>query len=107
MATTNPQETTPQGSIVTRLAERGEEAMQRLADEAAKRPPVSDALGRAHSARERLEELSRSVLQQLGVAPAADVEKLRREVARLERRLKKLEAEKKAGSAVAKPSGDS
>jgi polyhydroxyalkanoate synthesis regulator phasin len=92
--------TEAQGSMVTRLAERGEEAVHRLADEAVKHPAVTDALGRANSARERLEELSRTVLAQLGVAPASDVDKLRGDIARLERRLKKLEAEKKAGAAA-------
>jgi hypothetical protein len=72
--------------------------VHRLVDEASRKPVVTNAVGRANAARERVETISRNVLTQLGIAPAGDVEKLRKEIARLERRLKKLEGDKKASS---------
>jgi polyhydroxyalkanoate synthesis regulator phasin len=82
--------------VVTRLAAKGEETVERLADEAAKHKVVNDALHRAADAKGKIEQVSRKVLHELGIAPAAEVDRLRREVARLERRLKKLEGERKA-----------
>lgn len=86
--------------FVTRLADRGGETMQRFADDVVKQPMVSDVLGKANAARGRMERLSRVVLEQLGIAPAGEVEKLRKEFGRLERRLKKLEGGQKAAETV-------
>ena len=91
--------------LVTRLADRGGETVQRFADEVVKQPMVSDALGKANAAKGRLERVSRVVLEQLGIAPAGDVEKLRNEVTRLERRVKKLEGGQKTAEAAAKEPG--
>jgi polyhydroxyalkanoate synthesis regulator phasin len=80
---------------LTRLAEKGQETVGRIADEAMKQPVVSDAVGRANEAREWAEGVVRRVLGELGMAQATEVDKLKREVGRLERRVKKLEAEKR------------
>jgi TolA-binding protein len=93
-----------EAGIVTRLADRGGETVHRFADEVAKQPMVSDAIGKANATKDRLDALSRSVLELLGIAPSEEVEKLRKEVARLERRLKKLETGQKPPTTSAKPS---
>jgi hypothetical protein len=100
--TEKEQETKADAGLVTRLADRGGETVQRFADEVVKQPMVSDAIGKANAAKGRLEGVSRFVLDQLGIAPAGEVEKLRKEVARLERRLKKLEGGQKAAETAAK-----
>ena len=97
MATKQSKE--PEGSVVGRLAERGEEAVSRLLDELGRNPRVSDALDRAASAKGRLDSASRSALHRAGLAPADEVHELRRQVERLEKRLAKLEAP----SAAARP----
>lgn len=81
-----------------RLSKRGEEALNRLVDELGKNERVSDALGRAASAKGRLDDASRRALGQAGVAAADELKDLRRHVERLEKRLAKLE-----GSTKAKP----
>jgi polyhydroxyalkanoate synthesis regulator phasin len=95
-------ETKTDAGFVTRLADRGGETMHRFADEVVKQPMVSDAIGKANAARGRLERVSRFVFEQLGIAPAGEVEKLRKEVSRLERRVKKLEGGQKAAETAAK-----
>jgi TolA-binding protein len=97
-------ETKPESGIVTRLADRGGETVQRFADEVVKQPMVSDAIGKANATKDRIDSLSRSVLELLGIAPSQEVEKLRKEVARLERRLKKLETGQKTPTTSPEPS---
>jgi hypothetical protein len=72
-------------STLTRLAERGEEAIKRLTEELDKNARVQDALG-------RLERIEKSVLNRLNIASLDEVEELRKEVAKLERRLARAEA---------------
>ena len=85
--------------VVSRLAGRGEEAMNRLMDELAKNSRVSEALARALAAKGMLDSASRTALVQVGLAPADEVRELRGRVHELEKRLAKLEgarAEEKA-----------
>jgi len=89
--------------VVTRLAERGEEAMSRLADELGKNQVLSDALHRMASAKGKVDAASRSAFAQLGLASADEVEKLRKKVAALEKRLAALEGPKKAAARRSAP----
>jgi polyhydroxyalkanoate synthesis regulator phasin len=77
--------------VVERLSRRGEEALAKLVDEVGRNERVTDALGRASSAKGKLDGASRRALQQVGLAPADEVESLRKQVERLEKRLAKLE----------------
>ena len=74
-----------------RLSKRGEDAITRLVDEFGKNERVTDALGRAMSAKGKLDGASRRALGQVGLAPADELEALRKQVERLEKRLAKLE----------------
>jgi polyhydroxyalkanoate synthesis regulator phasin len=103
MTTTEEKKQEEQG-LVTRLADKGEETVHRLADEAVKSPPVSRAISEANAARDRFEKLARSAFDALGVAPASELEKLRKEVSRLERRVKKLESAKAPKESAKPPS---
>lgn len=78
------------GKTLGRLAERGEEALKRLSEELEKNP-------RTHDAKDRLIKLQRTTLRQLNVALADEVEALRTDVERLEKRLAKVEKEVGAG----------
>jgi hypothetical protein len=89
MATRQKRTTEP--GVVGRLSRRGEEALNRLVDELGRNERVTDALGRAMSAKGKLDGASRRALHQVGLAPADDLEELRKHVARLEKRLTKLE----------------
>jgi hypothetical protein len=101
--TTEPESQAATASTLSRLAGRGEETIKRLSEEIDKNP-------RMHDARDRLDKLGRSMLQQLNVAFADDVEELKKEVTRLERRLAKLEktvaGRPSTGGAGNAPSGD-
>lgn len=79
------------GGMVGRLAGKGEEALTRLGNELGKNPRVSDALGRALSAKGKLDETSRGVLGQIGLAAADEIRDLRGQLERLEQRLERLE----------------
>lgn len=81
----------PEPGVVERLSKRGEEALGRLADELGRNERVADALGRAVSAKGRLDSASRRALGQVGLAAADELKELRAQVARLEKRLAKLE----------------
>ncbi len=83
-------------SVVGRLAERGEEAMNRLTDELGRNSKVTEAVARALAAKGMLDSASRTALLQVGLAPAEDVRELRRRVHDLERRLAELEGGAKA-----------
>lgn len=81
-----------------RLSKRGEEAITRLVDELGKNDRVTDALGRAASAKGKLDGASRRALGQVGVAAADELQELRKQVERLEKRLTKLEGGAASGS---------
>ena len=78
--------------LVGRLAGRGEEAVNRLVDELSKNPRVTDALGRAMSAKGKVDAGARKTLSQVGLAAADELKDLRKQIERLERRLARLEA---------------
>ena len=85
------QSKTTEPGVVGRLSRRGEETLGRLMDDLGRNERVTDALGRAMSAKGRLDTASRRALHQVGLAPADDLEELRKQVAGLEKRLAKLE----------------
>jgi DNA repair exonuclease SbcCD ATPase subunit len=80
------------GGVVGRLAGRGEEALTRVMEGLGRNPRVTDAVDRAMSAKGRLDEASRSALNQVGLAAAEEIRELRSQLERLERRLAKLES---------------
>jgi hypothetical protein len=86
--------------IVERLTGRGEEAVSRLLDELSRNPRVTDALGRAMSAKGRLDAGARRTLSQAGLAAADELKDLRKQIERLERRLSRLEG---GGGATSRP----
>jgi len=86
------------GSFVGRLAGKGEEAVNRLVDELGKNPRVTDALGKAMSAKGRVDSASRRTLSQIGLAAADELKDLRKQIERLERRLARLEGGSSSGS---------
>ena len=97
-----PQKKSNDEGVVERLSRRGEEALTKLMDEVGRNERVTEALGRASSAKGKLDGASRRALQQVGLAPADEVEDLRKQVQRLEKRLAKLEGS--GGKATAKRS---
>jgi polyhydroxyalkanoate synthesis regulator phasin len=82
----------PDPGVVERLSKRGEEAFNRLADELGRNERVSDALGRAASAKGRFDSASRRALGQMGLAAAEELKELQAQIERLEKRLAKLES---------------
>jgi hypothetical protein len=80
------------GGMVNRLAGRGEEAVTRLVEELGKNPRVTEALGRARSAKGKIDQSARGALAQVGLAAADELKELRKQIERLERRLAKLES---------------
>ena len=80
-----------EGSLVGRLAERGEEAVNRLTNELANNPMVTDALGKALSAKGKVDAGARRTLSQIGLAASDELKDLRKQIERLERRLARLE----------------
>jgi polyhydroxyalkanoate synthesis regulator phasin len=98
-----PQRKPNEEGVVERLSRRGEEALTKLMDEVGRNERVTEALGRASSAKGKLDGASRRALQQVGLAPADDLEDLRKQVERLEKRLAKLEGGS-GGKATAKRS---
>jgi hypothetical protein len=80
-----------EGGLVGRLAERGEEAVNRLTNELANNPMVTDALGKALSAKGKVDAGARRTLSQIGLAAGDEVKDLRKQIERLERRLARLE----------------
>jgi hypothetical protein len=79
------------GGLVGRLAERGEEAVNRLANEIANNARVTDALEKALSAKGKVDAGARRTLGQIGLAAADELKDLRKQIERLERRLARLE----------------
>ena len=82
------------------LAERGEKAVNRLTEELARNPRVTDALSKAMSAKGKVDSSARRTLSQLGLAAADELKDLRKQIERLERRLARVEGATgtKAGS---------
>ncbi len=80
-----------ESGVLGRLAGRGEDALTRLMDELGRNPRVTDALGRAMSAKGKVDETTRRTLAQVGLAPADEVRDLRQQVEALERRVEGLE----------------
>jgi polyhydroxyalkanoate synthesis regulator phasin len=80
-----------EGGFVERLAGRGEEAVNRFMDELARNPRVTDALGRAMSAKGKVDAGARRTLSQVGLAAADELKDLRKQIERLEKRLARLE----------------
>ncbi|HSK15608.1 MAG TPA: hypothetical protein VK915_05515 [Gaiellaceae bacterium] len=99
---TGKQEKETEATTIERLSKRGEETFSRLADELARNELVSDALSRAAAARGRLDGASKRALSQVGLASADELEALRKQVERLEKRLAKLEAPAKRKPAAKK-----
>jgi hypothetical protein len=93
-----------EGSTLGRLAGRGEEAMTKVVDELARNPRVTEALGRAMSAKGRVDSASRRTLGTIGLAAADELKDLRKQIERLEKRLSRLEGGKKPAPAR-KPTG--
>jgi septal ring factor EnvC (AmiA/AmiB activator) len=77
--------------FVGNLAERGEKAVNRLMEELAHNPRVTDALSKAMSAKGRVDAGARKTLSQFGVAAADELADLRKQIERLERRLARVE----------------
>jgi hypothetical protein len=87
-----------EGGFVGRLAGRGEEAVTRLVDELGRNPRVTDALGRAMSAKGKVDAGARRTLSQIGLAAADELKDLRKQIERLERRLARLEGRGSTGT---------
>jgi len=81
----------PEPGVVERLSKRGEEAFSRLAEELGRNERVADALGKALSAKGRLDSASRRALGQVGLAASDELKDLRGQIEKLEKRLAKLE----------------
>jgi hypothetical protein len=78
-----------------RLSKAGEDAFTRLFDELGKNERVTEALGKAMSAKGKLDEGARRTLGQVGLAASDELKDLRTHIERLEKRLAKLESEAK------------
>jgi hypothetical protein len=81
---TEQNEAAAERTTLTKLAERGEEALKRLSGEIEKNQRVTEA-------RERLVRIEKSVLNRVNIAALDETEELRKQVADLEERLAKLE----------------
>lgn len=99
---TKPEKKKADSDVVSRLAEKGEEALSRLRKELGKNPTVADALHRAVAAKGKLDSASHAALSQVGLATTDDVKALRNEIAALEKRLAKLEGKPAPKRTVAK-----
>lgn len=88
-----------EGSTLGRLAGRGEGAVTKLVEELGRNPRVTEALGRAMSAKGRVDSASRRTLGTIGLAAADELKDLRKQIERLEKRLSRLEAGKKPAPA--------
>ena len=86
------------GGFVGRLAGRGEDAVNRLVDELSNNPRVTDALGKAMSAKGKVDAGARKTLSQVGLAAADELKDLRKQIERLERRLSRLEGSGSTGA---------
>jgi hypothetical protein len=89
------------GGLIGRLAGAGEDAVKRVYDELERSERAHEALQRLAGARDRLEKLSRSAMQQLGVASMEEVESLRKQVNLLDKRVRTLERDATGESGAA------
>ena len=78
-----------------RLSKAGEEALTRLVDELGKNERVTDAVGRAMTAKGKLDESAKRAVGGVGLAAAEELKDLRTHIEKLEKRLAKLEADTK------------
>jgi polyhydroxyalkanoate synthesis regulator phasin len=101
MATKKQQENEAEGTL-GRLSKAGEDALTRLLDELGKNERVTEALGKATSAKGKLDESAKRALGQVGLAAADELKDLRTHIERLEKRLAKLESQAKAGTTTPK-----
>ena len=85
-----------------RLSKAGEDALTRFVEELGKNERVTDAVGRAMAAKDRLDDGAKRAVGQVGLAAAEELKDLRKHIERLEKRLAKLEADAKPKPA-AKP----
>ena len=79
------------GGVVGKLAGRGEEALTRVMEGLGRNPRVTDAVDRAMSAKGRLDEASRSALNQVGLAAADEIRELRSQLEQVRGRLRFLD----------------
>jgi len=89
-----------ESGTLERLSRRGEETLTRIVDELGRNERVTEALGVAMSAKGKLDGASRRALGQVGLAAADELEDLRTKLARLEKRVAKLESGSKAKPAA-------
>jgi polyhydroxyalkanoate synthesis regulator phasin len=78
-----------------RLSKAGEDALTRLVEELGKNERVTDAVARAMSAKDKLDEGAKRAVGGVGLAAADELKDLRKHIERLEKRLAKLEVEAK------------
>lgn len=78
---------------LSRLSKAGEDALTRLIEELGKNERLTDALGKAMSAKGRVDDGAKRALGQVGLAAADELKDLRKHIERLEKRLAKLESE--------------
>ena len=79
------------GRLVGRLTGKGEDTVSKLLNDLANNPRVTDAIGRALSAKGKVDANARKALSQAGLAAADELKDLRKQIERLERRLARLE----------------
>ncbi len=91
--------------VITRLSKRGEEAVNRLVEELGRNERVTDALGRAMSAKGKVDERTRRTLGQVGLAAADEIKDLRGRLERLEKRLAAMEGTPARKPTAAKATG--
>lgn len=99
MAKKNQAKETDAGTL-GRLSKAGEDALTRLVDELGKNERVTDAVGRAMSAKGKLDEGAKRAVGGVGLAAAEELKDLRKHIERLEKRLAKLES---GGKPASKP----
>jgi len=87
-------ETTDAGAL-GRLSKAGEDALTRLVEELGKNERVTDAVGRAMAAKDKLDDGARRAVGGVGLAAAEELKDLRKHIERLEKRLAKLESASK------------
>ncbi len=85
--------------VITKLAGRGEEAVNRLMEELGRNERVTDALARAMEAKGKVDERTRKTLGTVGLAAADQIESLRKQLEALEKRLAALEQTEGASKA--------
>ena len=90
--------------VITKLSKAGEDAVTKLMEELGKNERVTDAVARAMSAKDKVDERTRKTISQVGVAGADEIKALRKHLERLEKRLAALEQKPKPTAAKPKTS---